>query len=127
MAACRRRKGSGWACSAEAFEKRCGRSGWTEPRRTVWAVVSLSGGAMIQGQLQNHPLCRSITTREKKMPMTFRKGKRQPLMAHHLGRGGGRPLGSGPQLPPQLTVRRRPLWGGGAWRGGSGRGDWGGV
>ena len=31
---------------------------------------------------------------------------------------GGRPLGSGRQLPPQLTVGRRPLGGGGggSWR-----------
>ena len=47
------------------------------------------------------------------------------------GGGGGRPLGSGRQLPPpQITVGRRPLGGGGGggghWRGGSGRGDWGG-
>ena len=39
---------------------------------------------------------------------------------------GGRPLGSGRQLPPQLTVGRRPLGGGGGgggpWRGGSRRG-----
>ena len=39
---------------------------------------------------------------------------------------GGRPLGSGRQLPPQLTVGRRPL-GGGAWEGGSRRGDGGGL
>ena len=43
---------------------------------------------------------------------------------------GGQPLGSGRQLPPQLTDGRRPLWGGGGggggghWRGGSGRGNW---
>ena len=30
-----------------------------------------------------------------------------------MPRGGGRPLGSGRQLPPQLTVGRRPLGGGG--------------
>ena len=43
--------------------------------------------------------------------------------------GGGRPLGFGRQLPPQLTVGRRPVGGGGGGghgRGGSGRGDWGG-
>ena len=40
---------------------------------------------------------------------------------------GGRPLGSGRQLPPQLTVGRRPLGGGGGHgRGGSRRGEWGG-
>ena len=61
---------------------------------------------------------------------------------------GGRPLGSGRQLPPQLTVGQRPLggggggggghlrgvfregeWGGGyrrGWGGGSGRVGWGG-
>ena len=31
---------------------------------------------------------------------------------------GGRPLGSGRQLPPQLTVGRRPLGGGGGGGGG---------
>ena len=36
--------------------------------------------------------------------------------------GGGQPLGSGRQLPPQLTVGRRPLGGEGGFRGG----DWGG-
>ena len=44
--------------------------------------------------------------------------------------GGGRPLGSGRQLPPQLTVGRRPLGGrgGGHWRGGvQGGAKWGGV
>ena len=44
--------------------------------------------------------------------------------------GGGRPLGSGRQLPPQLTVGRRPLGGGGGGGmgggGGSGRVGWGG-
>ena len=42
-------------------------------------------------------------------------------------RGGG-PFGSGRQLPPppQLTLGRRPL-GGGGLEGGSGRGEWGGV
>ena len=40
------------------------------------------------------------------------------------GGGGGRPLGSGRQLPPQLTVGRRPLGGGG---GGGGGGMGGGV
>ena len=39
--------------------------------------------------------------------------------------GGGRPLGSGRQLPPQLTVGRRPLGGGGG--GGLGGGGLGGV
>ena len=33
--------------------------------------------------------------------------------AHPRGGGGGRPLGFGRQLPPQLTVGRRPLGGGG--------------
>ena len=33
---------------------------------------------------------------------------------------GGRPLGPGRQLSPQLTVGQRPLGGGGAWRGGLG-------
>ena len=34
------------------------------------------------------------------------------------GGGGGRPLGSGCQLPPQVTVGWRPLGGGGGdWRG----------
>ena len=36
--------------------------------------------------------------------------------------GGGRPLGSGRQLRPQLTVGRRPLGGGGGFR----EGEWGG-
>ena len=54
------------------------------------------------------------------------------------GGGGGRPLGSGRQLPPQLTVGQRPLGGGeggggggggmgGGGGGGSRRGEWGGV
>ena len=34
--------------------------------------------------------------------------------------GGGQPLGSGRQLPPQLTVGRRPLGGGGGGGGGGG-------
>ena len=34
------------------------------------------------------------------------------------GGGGGRPLGSGRQLPPQPTVGRRPLGGGGGLKGG---------
>ena len=43
---------------------------------------------------------------------------RRPL-PDHRGGGGGRPLGSGRQLPPQLTVGQRPLGGGGgAWEGG---------
>ena len=37
------------------------------------------------------------------------------------GARGGRPLGSRRQLPPQLTVGRRPLGGGG---GGGGGGHW---
>ena len=40
--------------------------------------------------------------------------------------GGGRPLGSGRQLPPQLTVGRRPLGGGGDLRGGGQGGRMGG-
>ena len=48
---------------------------------------------------------------------------------------GGRPLGSGRQLPPQLTVGRRPLrgggggggMGGGGSRGGEGGGGLGGL
>ena len=32
---------------------------------------------------------------------------------------GGRPLGSGHQLPPQLTVGQRPLWGRGGVQGGA--------
>ena len=41
---------------------------------------------------------------------------------------GGRPLGSGRQLPPQLTVGRRPLGGGGGGGGGARRGGvWEGV
>ena len=41
-----------------------------------------------------------------------------------MPQGWGRPLGVGRQLPPQLTVGQRPLGGGGggAWRGGFGRG-----
>ena len=35
---------------------------------------------------------------------------------------GGQPLGSGRQLPPQLTVGRRPLGGGGGGGGGGGLG-----
>ena len=39
---------------------------------------------------------------------------------HNPGPGGGRPLGSGRQLPPQLSAGRRPLGGGGGghWKGG---------
>ena len=40
---------------------------------------------------------------------------------------GGRPLDSGRQLPPQLTVGRRPLGGEGASEGGFTEGEWGGV
>ena len=44
---------------------------------------------------------------------------------------GGGGLGSGRQLPPQLTVGWRPLGGvgrgGGHWRGALGMGEWGGV
>ena len=44
------------------------------------------------------------------------------------GHGGGGLLSSGRQLPPSLTVGRRPPGGGGggAWEGSSGRGDGGG-
>ena len=39
------------------------------------------------------------------------------LLSYTRG-GGGRPLGFGRQLPPQLTVGRRPLVGaGGGWEG----------
>ena len=52
----------------------------------------------------------------------FRKGFMAQRVRLSLSRGG-RPLGSGRQLPPQLTVGRRPLGGGGGpWRGGSRRG-----
>ena len=44
--------------------------------------------------------------------VTLGEMSRRPLYT-----GGGRPLGSGRQLPPQLTFGRRPL-------GGGGRGSW---
>ena len=67
----------------------------------------------------------------------------RPALGSFWGPGprGGQPLGSGRQLPPQLTVGRRPLGGGGGGGGGAleggfregrlgrkqeGRGDWGG-
>ena len=57
-----------------------------------------------------------------------------PSMSRLSASRGGQPLGSGRQLPPQLSVGRRPLGGGGGGGGGGGIGggvqggaNWGGV
>ena len=64
----------------------------------------------------------SLKSQRHQKPVPFSQGEASPR--------GGRPLGSGRQLPPQLTVGRRPLGGGGGLGGGrvwEGVGFWEGV
>ena len=75
----------------------------------------------IEKKLRSHfwqGLCTSDFVPLLGTPQTWGPGG--PTTTSAQGGGGGRPLGSGRQLPPQLTVGRRPLGGGEGGGGGIG-------
>ena len=75
-----------------------------------------------RGARNNFPRQPSLTSQRHTNTTGHQSQVRPPVSTNPHHPRGGRPLGPGRQLPPQLTVGRRPLGGGGGKGGGSRRG-----